>query len=170
MGQETRNKARATTPHAITTRSSRAALTTKADTTPPNRTPTRLKDSNTPTKMSTRKSGNPSKSVTPIKSAKSKTPIKVKKNRVSQRTYFTVREDATILIAMKENPNDTFSSLSVILSFKMNHSSESIRDRMKRYLSRLTKRDDKVIIDANQVKNFSVFGVGKFMGGEGPIR
>lgn len=71
---------------------------------------------------------------------------------------------------MKENPNDTFSSLSVILSFKMNHSSESIRDRMKRYLSRLTKRDDKVIIDANQVKNFSVFGVGKFMGGEGPIR
>jgi Holliday junction resolvase len=164
MGQETRNKARATTPHAVTTRSSRAVLTTKNDITTPNRTPTRLKDSNTPAKMSTRKSGNPSKSVTPIKSAKSKTPIKVKKNRVAQRTYFTVREDATILIAMKENPNDTFSSLSVILSFKMNHSSESIRDRIKRYLSKLTKRDDKVIIDANQVRIFGFLRPNGFFG------
>lgn len=48
----------------------------------------------------------------------------------------------------------------MILSNKLPHSSESIRDRLKRYLSKLSKRDEKVIIDANtRVPNHFIFFV-----------
>lgn len=151
MGLETRDKARAPISQSVSTRSSRALLTTNHINTSTNRTPNKLNVPNTQSQRSTRKSANVSKSVTPAKSAKSKTPMKAKKNSVSNRTFFTVREDATILAMMRQNPNDTYSSMATALEKRINHSSESIRDRIKRYLSKLTKRDEKTIIDANQV-------------------
>lgn len=55
-----------------------------------------------------------------------------------------------ILSMVKQNPSESTSNLSIRLGTKVDHSAESIRDRIKRYINKLSKRDEKVIIEANQ--------------------
>jgi len=150
MGKYSKVKAPA---EKVATRASRRTLViNKSQSVTPSKTPakTPTKSQNvTPNKMSTRKSGNVSRQPTPNKASK-KTRKIYKSNPMAERTHYTVREDAITLITMKQNPNETQTIMCQKLAEILNHSSESIRDRIKRYLSKLSKRDEKVIIEANQ--------------------
>lgn len=153
MGKVAKVKAPAEKPQKVATRASRRILAiNQSQNVTPNKTPSKTptKSQNvTPNKMSTRKSGNVSRQPTPNKAVK-KTRKIYKSNPMAERTHYTVREDAITLITMKQNPNETQNMMCQKLAEILNHSSESIRDRIKRYLSKLSKRDEKIIIEANQ--------------------
>ena len=153
MGKVAKVKVPAEKPIKLATRASRRILAiNQSQNVTPNKTPSKIptKSQNvTPSKMSTRKSGNVSRQPTPNKAIK-KTRKIYKSNPMAERTHYTVREDAITLITMKQNPNETQTMMCKKLAEILNHSSESIRDRIKRYLSKLSKRDEKIIIEANQ--------------------
>lgn len=151
MGKYGKAKESAKNAKPLATRSSKRILANNQETNliPTNKTPVKQDQKITPNKMSTRKSGNVSKSVTPTKAIKKTRKIS-KPNKMADRTHYTVREDAIILITIKQSPGESFNMICQKLAEILNHTSESIRDRIKRYLSKLTKRDEKVIIEANQ--------------------
>lgn len=72
--------------------------------------------------------------------------------KLADRKFFTVQEDSTILAFMKEK-KDTLSSRAIAetLSKKLNHSLESVRDRIKRFLSKLKLSDEQYIIEEAKV-------------------
>lgn len=72
--------------------------------------------------------------------------------KLADRKFFTVQEDCTILNYVKDQ-KDTLSSRQIAehLSKKLKHSVESIRDRIKRFLSKLRPIDQQYIVDQAKV-------------------
>lgn len=77
------------------------------------------------------------------------------------RTYYTLREDATIISAMKDNKVDNKSLQE--LTKNLGRSYESVRDRVRRYLSQLSKDDQKLILKnaKKEPGNYVAFVQGK---------
>jgi hypothetical protein len=72
--------------------------------------------------------------------------------RFEDRKFFTVVEDAEILTYyQKNNSTMTSRSISENLSKKIKHSLESIRDRIKRFISRLRPKDEEYIKEEAKV-------------------
>ena len=77
---------------------------------------------------------------------------KLSKNKLEKRKFFTAKEDALILTKWLEKKNkDSSRAISDALAKEIDHSSESIRDRIKRYLSRLSQVDEGFLIDQAKV-------------------
>lgn len=92
------------------------------------------------------KKKNTSRSLTRTPSKKSK----------AKRRYFTVREDWTIISFIKKHPELKATSAAKKLGNMLNRSSESIRDRAKRYLTKISAKDQKKIQTAAKVRNQSL--------------
>lgn len=81
----------------------------------------------------------------------------IKENRFSQRKYFSVMEDWTILDYWSSNLGDISTrEISDNLSEKVDHSSESIRDRIKRYISKMKNMDKRLLEEEAKVSFFWV--------------
>lgn len=84
---------------------------------------------------------------TPVKKApktksKSRTPSKSSAKKVSKaRNYFTVSEDWTILEFTKRNSEVKTTVVAKTMAQKLGRSSESIRDRLKKYLTKINEKD-----------------------------
>ena len=61
------------------------------------------------------------------------------------RNFFTVEEDWTILESIKKNKDYNISAISNQVGLKLGRSTESIRDRIKKYLSKIRANDQKKI-------------------------
>ena len=71
----------------------------------------------------------------------------IKQNKFKERKYFRVSEDWEVLKYWGSNLGDlSVREISDNLSEKIDHSSESIRDRIKRYISKL-KSYDKTLLE-----------------------
>lgn len=78
---------------------------------------------------------------------------KYKPNHFEERKFFTVQEDYTILSHYeKENAKKSTREIAEDLSNKIKHTQESIRDRIKRYISKLSQLDSELLKDASQVR------------------
>ena len=78
---------------------------------------------------------------------------RIPKNRLQERKFFKAKEDALILTEWREKKNKTSSrAICDQLAKEIDHSSESIRDRIKRYLSRLSQFDEGFLIDQAKVR------------------
>lgn len=75
-----------------------------------------------------------------------------KPNKFANRKYFNVEEDWTIL-RMYNAKKDEMSTrdISDELAGKMTHTSESIRDRIKRYISKLSNLDSELLKEEAEV-------------------
>jgi hypothetical protein len=72
--------------------------------------------------------------------------------KLADRKFFTVQEDSTILTYLNEHKDSmTSRAIAENLSKKLKHSLESIRDRIKRFLSKLRPLDEKYIADEAKV-------------------
>lgn len=71
---------------------------------------------------------------------------------MADRKFFTVKEDQTILEYVKQH-KDSLTSRAIAdnLAKKLKHSSESIRDRVKRFLSKLRPIDEQYIAEEAKV-------------------
>lgn len=79
----------------------------------------------------------------------------VKKNKFSERKFFTVVSDWTILKYWRENRGEVSTrEIADNLSEEIDHSSESIRDRIKRYISKLKKIDEVLIEEEAKVSSW----------------
>lgn len=84
--------------------------------------------------------------------------VKVKVSH--ERRFFNLREDSIILAYWLEHKqNSTTIKISNILSKELTHSAEAIRDRIKRYLSRLSNFDHEYILDEAEVRNLKTFAI-----------
>ena len=74
--------------------------------------------------------------------SKARTPSKSSAKKVSKaRNYFTVSEDWTILEFHKRNSEVKTTVVAKTMAQKLGRSSESIRDRLKKYLSKISEKD-----------------------------
>lgn len=104
------------------------------------------------------------KEATPNKSAQKTEPrssisrIQRSQVRLVDRKFFNVKEDHVILEYIRQH-KDTLTSRSIAdnLSKKLKHSSESIRDRVKRFLSKLRPIDELYIAEEAKVNFFSLY-------------
>lgn len=72
--------------------------------------------------------------------------------RLADRKFFSVKEDQTILEYVKQQKDSlTSRSIAENLAKKLKHSAESIRDRIKRFLSRLRPIDELYIAEEAKV-------------------
>ena len=135
-GSRSRTPAKKTTPK----KSAGASKGRKA-------TPTGKSRSRTP---ASKKSG--VKAASGNKRSASNTPVKSKSTAKvdNQRKFYTVKEDFTIFKAWKDGSkkNKTVSDISKTLANDLSRSEESVRDRIKRYLSKLGAQDESRIADA----------------------
>lgn len=100
----------------------------------------------------------PQRATTPSKSASKAEPrssisrIQRSQVKLADRKFFTVKEDHTILDYIKQN-KDTLTSRAIAdnLAKKLKHTSESIRDRVKRFLSKLRPIDELYIAEEAKV-------------------
>lgn len=99
-----------------------------------------------------------SRGTTPPKSATKNEPrstiSRVRRSgvKLADRKFFTVHEDSTILSYLNEHKDSmTSRGIAESLSKKLKHSLESIRDRIKRFLSKLRPLDEKYIADEAKV-------------------
>ena len=84
-----------------------------------------------------------------------KTPVK--KNLFKDRKFFTVEQDWQILSSFNKNFGViTTREIADDLSEKLNHSSESVRDRIKRYISKLKKVDQTLLEQEAKVSHVEV--------------
>lgn len=104
------------------------------------------------------------RSITPKKSAVKHEPrstitrIQKAPIRFWDRKFFTVQEDCTILTYFKLHEADmTSRNIAESLAKKVKHSVESIRDRIKRFLSKLRPIDEQFIKNEAQVIYFPFF-------------
>lgn len=96
--------------------------------------------------------GERSEKQTPTKKLKVLKRKPIKKNKFSDRKYFNVEEDFTILRYWSSNFEELSTrEISDNLSEKIEHSSESIRDRIKRYISKLKKVDRDLLEEESNV-------------------
>ena len=101
---------------------------------------------------------------TPGKSSTSSKNVQAQKyavNKFSNRKYFKVSEDWLILSTWKgKTAEQTSREISDTLSTKMEHTSESIRDRVKRYLSRLSTFDEQQLEEESKVTTYFLYHMG----------
>ena len=90
----------------------------------------------------------PEPKATPVKKAsksrsksKAKTPKSSAKKVSKARNYFTVSEDWTILEFHKRNSEVKTTVVAKTMAQKLGRSSESIRDRLKKYLTKISEKD-----------------------------
>jgi hypothetical protein len=97
----------------------------------------------------------PSKSAPKAEPRSSISRIQRSQIKLADRKFFTVKEDQTILDYVRQH-SDTLTSRAIAdnLSKKLKHSSESIRDRIKRFLSKLRPIDEQYISEEAKV-NFN---------------
>lgn len=76
-----------------------------------------------------------------------------KSTKKSSRNYFTVSEDWTILTFLKRNSELKGTAVAKNLGKKLSRTSESIRDRVKKYLNKISSSDQKKIQAAAKVFN-----------------
>lgn len=100
----------------------------------------------------------PPKSATKYEPRSSISRVRRSTVKLADRKFFTVQEDSTILSYLKEH-KDSLNSRAIAesLSKKMKHSLESIRDRIKRFLSKLRPLDEQYIATEAKVNSFSNF-------------
>ncbi len=99
------------------------------------------------------------RSATPVKTGKD-AESKPNDNRIhksgvkhSDRKYFTVHEDNLILQYYKaHDATKTSRNIAEELSKKVKHTVESIRDRIKRFLSHIRPSDEKYIVEEAKVR------------------
>lgn len=104
-----------------------------------------------PTKSKSR-GPNPKKSTSKQEPRSSISRIPKKTVKLSDRNFFTVSDDNTILQYYNEFKNKLTSRvLAENLSKKVKHSTESIRDRIKRFLSRIRLPDERYIYEESKV-------------------
>lgn len=73
--------------------------------------------------------------------------------KMEDRKFFTVNEDNVILNYLKDHEEKlTLSAIADNLSKKLKHTSESIRDRVRRYLQKLAPSDKEYISKEAKVK------------------
>lgn len=84
----------------------------------------------------------------------SKTPTKSRGKSKSGkgRKYYSVSDDWTIMVTIKRNSKASMSKIAQKVSSKVGRSSESVRYRIKNYLSKLDKKDLKKIKVAAKVR------------------
>ena len=89
--------------------------------------------------------------------ALSKSPVRATKQKGSHRNFFTVKEDWLILEYIKSHPDQKISAISSYIAADLQgRSKESIRDRIKRYLSKISAGDKRKIEFAAKVI-FTIF-------------
>jgi hypothetical protein len=95
-----------------------------------------------------KKSASNSRSVTPVKTAQKS----AAKPEGGARKFYTVREDYQVYSAWQEGTkkNSTVSDISKKLAALLGRSEESVRDRIKRYLSKLNAGDESKLKDASK--------------------
>lgn len=71
--------------------------------------------------------------------------VKKSAGRAGKINYFTVQEDNTILEYFKKNSDKTKTEISKDLANKLNRPVEGVRDRIKRYISKLSPADQATI-------------------------
>ena len=77
---------------------------------------------------------------------------KYKPNHFEERKFFTVEEDYAILnLYQKDSQKKSTREIAEELSSKISHTQESIRDRIKRYISKLSSLDSELLKDAAKV-------------------
>jgi hypothetical protein len=97
------------------------------------------------------------KSSTPNRSgSKGDKKVKIEEERrivkASERKFFTVGEDHQIITVLKSlGDSKTSREIAETISKKMNHSVESIRDRIKRFLTRIRPVDEAYIAEEAKV-------------------
>ena len=80
-----------------------------------------------------------------------------KKTTTRKKHWFTVQEDAVILKYLREHSGKkTKSEISKNLAEQLKLSSESIRDRIKRYYSKLVAAHQNAIENAASVRNYFI--------------
>ena len=62
------------------------------------------------------------------------------------RKFFTVSDDVQLLEALKNSPTEPLSQIAQSMSVTLGRSVESVRDRLKRYLTKLSPADKKEIL------------------------
>jgi repressor of nif and glnA expression len=68
--------------------------------------------------------------------------------KIAERKFFTVAEDHTIMVYLRENEAKLSSrAIAENIAKKVKHTVESVRDRIKRFLSRLRQIDEKYIAE-----------------------
>jgi hypothetical protein len=94
----------------------------------------------------------PSKSATKPEPRSSISRIQRSQVKLADRKFFTVKEDQTMLEYVKQH-KDTLTSRAIAdnLAKKLKHTSESIRDRIKRFLGRLRPIDELYIAEEAKV-------------------
>ena len=111
-------------------------------------------------KKATRKQAS-SKRRTPVKAKKIVKPQQAKDQNIIHRTYYTLKEDSNILQAMK---NNKITSIEIKqLSSSLGRTYESIRDRVRRFLSQLSAEDQKTLLKTakKEPENYVAFVTGK---------
>lgn len=84
--------------------------------------------------------------------ALSKSPVRASGQKGSQRNFFTVKEDWLILDYIKSHPDEKTSAIAAFVAADLQgRSKESIRDRIKRYLSKISAGDKRKIEFAAKV-------------------
>lgn len=83
----------------------------------------------------------------------SRTPTKSRgvSKSAKSRKYYNVSDDWTIMVTIKKNSKSSMSKIAQRVSAKVGRSSESVRYRIKNYLSKLDKKDLKKIKVAAKV-------------------
>lgn len=72
--------------------------------------------------------------------------------KLADRKFFTVQEDSSIISYLKDHKDSmTSRAIAEKLSKKLKHSLESIRDRIKRFLSKIRPMDEQYIADEAKV-------------------
>jgi len=97
-------------------------------------------------KSSNKRSASNSKSVTPVKTAQKS----AAKGEGSARKFYTVAEDHKVYTCWQTGTkkNQTVSDISKQMAAALGRSEESVRDRIKRYLSKLNQADETKLRDA----------------------
>lgn len=97
-------------------------------------------------KSSNKRSASNSKSVTPVKTAQKS----AAKGEGSARKFYTVAEDHKVYACWQTGTkkNQTVSDISKQMAAALGRSEESVRDRIKRYLSKLNQADETKLRDA----------------------
>ena len=89
-----------------------------------------------------------------------KTPVK--KNRFKDRKYFNVEQDWKILSYWRDNQGKVSTrEIADTLAEEIDHSSESVRDRIKRYISKMKVADQDLLEKEAKVSFENFFGFDK---------
>lgn len=100
----------------------------------------------------------PNKSASKAEPRSSISRIQRSQVKLADRKFFTVKEDQMILEYVKQHKDSlTSRTIAENLAKKLKHSAESIRDRVKRFLSKLRPIDELYIAEEAKVTRLLIF-------------